>query len=101
MLLYTSKLRKFRTKIGFSRLFEDTASPEQNKPGARMADRVEHTFEGCLFVLELCFNCKNFFQPFVARYHLQPKAPLGSMGRKVMSDRTRPSIAQNSVKREL
>jgi hypothetical protein len=83
---YTSKLRKFQTKIGVSRLIEGTASPEQNKPGAPMADRVGHTSEGCLFVLELRFNCKSFFSTFLARYHNQPKAPLGS--------RTLRSIAQ-------
>jgi hypothetical protein len=46
-----------------------TASPEQNKPGAPMADRVGQTYEGCLFVLELRFNCKSFFSIFLARYH--------------------------------
>jgi hypothetical protein len=41
-LLYTLKCREFRTKIGVSRPFEDTASPEYNKPGAPMADRIGH-----------------------------------------------------------
>ncbi|HEY2183465.1 MAG TPA: hypothetical protein VGH39_00615, partial [Xanthobacteraceae bacterium] len=32
-----------------------------------MADQVGHTSEGCLLVLELCFNCKSFFSFFSGR----------------------------------
>jgi hypothetical protein len=88
--IYTLKLREFPDQILASQDFSRTPQrPEQNKPGAPMADRVGHTSEGCLFVLELRFNCKSFFQPSWLAIIINPRRRSPSAVRLVHAPESR------------